>query len=613
MTNTNITSDLLETLCSWSAPRQIRTSYGEKLVRTATPGAKFWSVWRTGESTKQAMRDLGISVKPAEGEWIVNWYSAPVTNGAHAPADTRPADTSAATEAEVETAIVRTPNRPIMRWSAEQQAIFTWFESGNGALVVRARAGTGKTTTIKVAFTRAHEESMLYAVFNKKNQIEAQNAILDPRVEIKTLHALGFMFIQQVWPGSKPTDEVENDRVTQIVGEQSPREVKTQVKKLVGFAKNTFACVPTLENMLDLAEERDIECPQFESEKSGGFTRRVLSVLALKVMDLSTQRDPQGRVSFNDMVWLPVTLGWTRAWYDLVVVDEAQDMNLPQLLMAKAAVKTGGRICVVGDDRQAIYHFRGAASDGMDMMKTSLNACELGLTITYRCPKQVVQLAAALVPDYRAADTAPEGVVEGMDVNTITAQIKVGDAILSRANAPLMSLCLSLLRKGTPARIEGRDVGKALADIAVKLNARSVPQFMHKVEVWRDQQITRFQTSKNFEEKSAQINDQADTLVAVAEGASSVTEVENRLASLFQDTNRDSKPAVVLSTTHKAKGLEWPKVYLMRDTFMARRPASAPPLSAAAAAARAKEEANIYYVALTRAKAHLVLAHGRLE
>jgi superfamily I DNA/RNA helicase len=330
-------------------------------------------------------------------------------------------------------------------------------------------------------------------------------------------------------------------------------------------------------------------------------------------MELSKERDPENRISFNDMVWLPVACNWTRAWYDLVCVDEAQDMNLPQLLMAKAACKPGGRVCVVGDDRQAIYHFRGAAADGMDMMRQTLNAKELGLTTTYRCPKAVVALASKIVPDYKAADAAPDGVIESIEAAAIQATIKVGDAVLSRANAPLMPLCLALLRKGVPARIEGRDLGKALCEIVEKLNARTVPQFMTKVEIWGEKQMNRFANTKHFEEKCEQIQDQVATLLAIAEGASAVHEIKSRLVSLFQDTGADSKPAVVLSTTHKAKGLEWHKVYMLTSTFNRKRPANAAPQSPEAAAAQAREEANIYYVALTRSKMTLVLASGDIR
>jgi superfamily I DNA/RNA helicase len=280
--------------------------------------------------------------------------------------------------------------------------------------------------------------------------------------------------------------------------------------------------------------------------------------------------------------------------------------------MAKAACRHGGRVCCVGDDRQAIYSFRGAVSDGMDMMRRSLNAKELGLTITYRCPKAVVALAVNIVPDYRAADAAPQGEVLHIEAGSIHAQVKVGDAVLSRSNAPLMSLCLGLLRKGTPARIEGRDLGKALADIIEKLNARTVPQFLTKVETWAEKQTNRFMNTKNFEQKAQQIQDQAETLKAIAEGVSSVTEIQTRLNTLFQDTNADSKPAVILSTTHKAKGLEWSKVFMLTSTFNRKRPANAAPISPEAAEAQAREEANIYYVAITRAKATLVLASGEV-
>jgi superfamily I DNA/RNA helicase len=595
MTNNSITPETVQNIVRWTSA--IRD--GSKMVRTAIPNASFWALWRGGEANKQAIRNLGIRVRPdANNDWTLTWVT-------DAPAPTR-------------REFIMPAAKPGCSWSDEQKGIFTWFATGclpNGKLsknlVVRARAGTGKTTTIKVAFSVAPEDYALYCVFNKKNQREAKEAIFDPRIDILTLHSLGLKFIQMVWPGVKPDDKVEFERIDRVVGKDTAKEIKSQLFKLVGFAKNTLI-VPTMKDLIELAEERDIQCEKFEAEENGGWDRVKLSHHAMLVLEASRERDPQGRISFNDMVWLPVRQGWVRATYGLVVVDECQDMNMPQLMMAIAACKADGRICVGGDDRQAIYHFRGATSDGIDMMKQRLSADELGLTITYRCPKKVVALASALVPDYRAADTAPEGIVEQAMTDIIPATVKIGDAIISRANAPLMPLCLNLLRKGTPARIEGRDVGKALLDIVDDLNARSVPQFITKVEVWRERQIHRFENTPKLEEKAAQINDQADTLIAIAEGASSVGEIEERLRRLFQ--NSDDKgvtPAVVLTTVHKAKGLEWEKVFMLRDTFNKKRPASAPPLSPEAEAARAREESNIYYVALTRAKAHLVLATER--
>ena len=592
-----ITNQDLERLLDWSSPTEITNSRGLRLIRTAPPTAQFWVMWR---EDAESFRRLNVTPRrDTSGNWTVTWYMDPIP-----AASTPPAPVSRCSSAVPSTATGRT-------WSDEQIRIFEWFSRPNfqqRALVVRARAGTGKTTTIKAAFSVAPESRMLYAVFNKKNQLEAAEAIQDDRVEIKTLHSVGFAFIQSIWSGVRPDDGVENDRIESVVGQNCPVEVRGMLRKLVAFAKNCYVN-PSSHDLISLANDRDIECPAYESDAAGGWTVEKLATTAISVLEASTVRDPQGRVSFNDMVWLPVRMSWVRPCYDLVVVDEAQDMNVPQLTMARMAKAADGRICVVGDDRQAIYGFRGAASDGMSMMVSALNAVELGLTTTYRCPKAVVALAAMIVPDYKAAPTAPDGVVEYLESHETAA---VGDAILSRSNAPLMPICLSLLRRGIRARVEGRDVGKSLLAIVKKLNARTVPQFLQKLEAWSTRQIARLASDKNFEKKVEELDDTVATLRAIVEGVSGVSEIESRLNSLFCDSQNPSDPEsrlpkVTLSSVHKAKGMEWNKVYLISKTFNRRRSPSSPPLSEAAEAARAKEEANIYYVALTRAKSHLVI------
>jgi len=226
-------------------------------------------------------------------------------------------------------------------------------------------------------------------------------------------------------------------------------------------------------------------------------------------------------------------------------------------------------------------------------MRQELNAQVFTLTTTYRCPKQVVKLAQAIVPDYKVADTAPEGVVSHFTIDKAIESMEPGkDAVLSRLNAPLMPICLSLIRRGKPARIEGRDIGASLLAIVRKLRAKSVPQFITKLNHWGDKQRTRFAGSKNVESKTSLINDQIATLEAVAADALSVAEIEKRLQTLFQDSDGQVKPAIVLSSVHKAKGLEWDRVSLLSSTFKT--------------ACTEGEESNIYYVALTRAKQELV-------
>jgi DNA helicase-2/ATP-dependent DNA helicase PcrA len=598
---------------NWSAPRHgIRTARGVRSLRTANPTPSFWAEWR---ANKAALQADGITCdKDDAGNWrVLQWMKPddatalkPVATPASEPRDPDDDEYNNRSEANQPSGVVTEAAaavfaaRPLevdqsVNWSDEQMAIFKWFNTGKGNLVVQARAGTGKTTTIKQAFAVAPEADMLYAVFNKKNQKEATAKITDVRVDVKTLHGLGFSFIKSVWRDAQPDDKVEYDRIIATAGDVSD-DVSGAIEKLVGFAKNLYAS-PTLGQLEDICRERDIFTDS-EDEEAGGWKAEKLARVAIQVMERAKVKDSANRISFNDMVWLPVAMGWARPRYDLVVIDEAQDMNVPQLMMAVKACRKGGRVCVVGDDRQAIYGFRGAAQDGMALMKSKLSASTLGLTVTYRCPKLIVAEAVKLVPDYRAADAAPEGEITDTDQVQMLEQVKVGDAILSRANAPLMSACLQILKKGIPARIEGRDIGRQLVGMVRKLKARSVPDFLARLQRWEDKQLGRLKGLKEVEAKRAAIRDQRETLIAVAEGCANVSEIEQRILSLFQNSDDEGqRPAVVLSSVHKAKGLEFDRVFILNWTFNKRKPKTPED---------AQEERNIFYVAITRAKRQLL-------
>ena len=468
-----------------------------------------------------------------------------------------------------------------MTFSAEQLAIFDWFKSGTGNLVVRARAGTGKTFTIKESFKHAPEKKILYAVFNKKNQVEAAEKIKDSRVDVKTLHSLGFRFIKSVWSDARPDDNVEYDRLDSLFPNLR-YEDRGAILKLVGFAKN-LTINPTREDLEQICDERNLEF-----EKVDGVA------CASEHLALSKEQDPQNRISFNDMVWLPVAQGWVNPIYDLVVIDEAQDQSLPQLVMARGACKPDGRVVVVGDDRQCIYSFRGAKHNGMDTMRCTLRAAILTLTTTYRCPKAVVALARGIVGDYQSHESMHDGEVINIG-NTDTA--KPGDAILSRLNAPLMPIALNLIRKNIPARIEGRDIGKQLIAMVKTLKANSVPQFLTKLQSWLDKQTERLTKVKGHEKKIEQSRDIADTLIALATDCKGVGEIESRISNLFSDTDSNSIPSVVLSSVHKAKGLEWKRVFILTETFRK---------------GKSIEEDNIWYVAVTRSQHSLFLV-GQAE
>lgn len=484
-------------------------------------------------------------------------------------------------------------------WSAQQKAIFEWFRSGSGCLVVRARAGTGKTTTILEAINHAPEAKILLAAFNRRIARELREKLggwqQGARAEAKTLNGLGFQFVKYAWAKDiKPDDSVEAERVRDACGMDAPEGIYGLVGKLVSRAKNAHPFARGSE-LVDVAEDLDL-CPNAEQEEAGWDMHR-MAVAAEHVMEASTKLRPDHLISFDDQVWLPVVLRMARPWYNMVVIDEAQDMNATQLLLAQRACKRGGRIVVVGDDRQAIYGFRGADSGSIDRLKRELNAQELGLTITYRCGKAIVAVAQQIVPDYQAAPEAPEGLVDYIAEELLPVQARPGDFVLSRKNAPLMSTCLRLLRAGIPARVEGRDIGKDLAKQIQKLHARSVPDFLKRLGAWKDKEQRRILAKgKKAEEKLQILEDRYETLAVLADGAASIQEIVDRCSTLFEDSidaetgKPNPRPAVVCSSVHKAKGLEADRVFILEATLLR---------------GRSQEEANIEYVAITRAKRHL--------
>lgn len=482
-----------------------------------------------------------------------------------------------------------------MNWSPEQNAIFEWLHTYAPLaknLIVRARAGTGKTTTIKEALTRAPEQTILYAVFNKRNQKEAESSISDTRVQVKTLHSLGYGFIRRHWGNARPDMEgdIEFDRA-RYASNRNYKPTLAAIVKTASFAKNLFIA-PDQADILKIIDDRDLS---IAGAGEDSVSDNQLALWVLQSLERSKVQDKAGRISFDDMVWLPVALGIVRPSFDLVAIDEAQDMNMPQLLMACGAVKPNGRTVVVGDDRQAIYGFRGAATGGMGKMQIKLRAKVLPLTVTRRCPKSVVSLAREIVSDFVAHDEAPDGVVSNISSNQLIETVLVGDAILSRLNAPLMPCALQLLRKHIPARIEGRDIGNQLMGMVRSMKANDVPDFVKKVTEWQAKQVDRLMNAKNPEKKIELVNDTAETLIALSEGCNTVSDIDYRINSLFQDTDETSKPAVVLSTVHKAKGLEWGRVFILESSFVARP------------GAPTGEESNIRYVAITRTKSELYL------
>jgi superfamily I DNA/RNA helicase len=476
------------------------------------------------------------------------------------------------------------------QWSQQQESIFDWFAEGEGNLVVRARAGTGKTTTILEGVSRAPESRILLAAFNKRIADELGEKLSNPRAEAKTLHSVGFAAVRRFW--SKAFIDSRGGRASRLAemacGQQAPDAIVGLVARIHTRIRECFPFMESAAEARNLMWQYDL-IPDQEWDDFG-WDEFTVAKAALKARDLAKLRKHAARgIDFADMIFLPVANNWLAPTYDLVVVDEAQDMNDAQLEIARRIAK--GRVVVVGDDRQAIYGFRGADSGSLDRLKRELDAEELGLTVTYRCGKAIVREAQQYVADYEAASGNADGEVRKLPPARLIESLKPGDAVLSRTNAPLIASCLQAISAGLPARIEGKDVAAMLRNLLRKLAtgkaAKSIPELIRRVASWEEREVVRAEASNgnNVEDKVSLIRDKAAALRYLADGASGVSSLRGRIDDLFN--NLEKGCCIVFSTVHRAKGLEWPRVFILGETF---RDSDEP------------EERNIRYVAVTRAK-----------
>lgn len=494
-------------------------------------------------------------------------------------------------------------------WSNQQSDIFSWFQRGKGNLVVRARAGTGKTTTIIEGVSRAPEKRILLAAFNGSIAKELGARLTNPNSEAKTLHGVGNRFVRDYWQGSRI--DKEGKRAWDIAGKACNSHPDAIRRDIIKLSTKLKAVLPMAKasNLREAVAVADRFGIALDEDWAPEFTVDWLAEAAIAMLEFgATYRD--GQIDFDDMIWLPVRNKWARPIHDLVVIDEAQDMNRSQIMLAMSVCKKNGRICVVGDDRQAIYGFRGADSGSIDRLKGSLEARELGLNTTYRCAKIIVAAAQRLVPDFEAAESNPGGDILRVDIDKCIADAAPGDFILSRTNAPLVSACLALLRSGKRANIEGKDVGKGLCGIIRKLNkgtaAKSFTNFLARLDSWADAETEKAtERGEKGLPTAARIHDQHKTIVYLCDGLTSTTELLKRIDHLFANT-KGSGERVILSTVHKSKGLEADRVWLLSDTFFSLK--ADPPKWANSA-----EEDNILYVAITRAKTTLAWVSGEAE
>ena len=496
-------------------------------------------------------------------------------------------------------------------WSPFQQAVFDFTENGVGNAVVEAVAGSGKTTTIVEAVRRMLGQVFLGAYNTKMGKELAERTAGMHNVTASTFHSIGFKALRFHAKGyALNLDDKKVFRIAQNIADNGRPDLTVlvgPVARIVGMAKQRG--FGPLINMADIAAWEDMIF-HFSFEEDLPEEVDLFKVIKFAQVVLNKSNQDLNTIDYNDMIYLPLLRNLRTLQFDWVLIDEAQDTNPTRRALARKLLKPRGRLVAVGDRHQAIFGFTGADNDSLDQIARDFNAVRLPLSITYRCPKAIVAHAQTWVSHIQSADTAPDGILSTMDYADVADRVEIGDAILCRFNKYLVNLCFKLIRKGIPAKMEGRSIGEGLVALASRWKVKTLDALEKRLDAYQERETAKW-TAKDKLEKVDQLNDKVDTLRILMErareqGIYDLVGFKAMVLGLFEDSANQKKPCVVLSSVHRSKGLEWTRVFLLgRDEFM--------PSTMARSEWAHEQEINLIYVAVTRAKAELVEVTGVRE
>lgn len=490
----------------------------------------------------------------------------------------------------------------------QHAAFFAWVEDpapSHRAAILEAVAGSGKTSTLIQATRRIPStERGIYVAFGKR-VVDDIKGRLPSHIPASTMHSVGYRAVMAHF-GKRVDGKADTKKTYKLFDEftrRDPRLVEygATVAKLVSKAK-AFGIVPTdvpgtygliddtPESWAELIEHFKIEPPNYDPTKLPTAIEIARNVLRLGLVFDEKHRS----IDFDDQLYLVVAYRLALTRYKWVLVDEAQDISPVQraMLHAMIAMKTG-RLVAVGDPAQAIFGFRGSDADSLAAIAREFNATPFPLSITYRCPTSVVALAQPYVPHLTAAADAPIGDVQ-TNVPLARLEWRPTDLVVCRNNAPLVTLAYRLLKQRVACKVLGRDIGAGVKSLLKKLRAKDLPELLTLAEEYKTQQTAKLLAAG----KDAQVEgleDRVDTLKAFAVEARDLTSMESAIDDLFAE---DVTSMVTLSSVHKAKGAEAPRVIVLDPKRM--------PAKGARQDWEIQQERNIVYVAYTRAKETLV-------
>jgi hypothetical protein len=502
----------------------------------------------------------------------------------------------------------------------EEQECFKKHIVANEPVITKARAGVGKTMMGIQAMKSAYDEKKLVGLqvtFGSKNKeatlAEIQKAGFDGKSS--TWNSLLFSMHKESLPASlrfkvrlnkwKVSDLIQNcgkfpDRKTlSAMFKANPKE-KAKAHEIHSDMKEIESMVGLLKNKSTTTDRQgnfDIAISLFEEFGYESSTMSNIEMALLACEILAASDSDQLTIDFNDQNRFPVINDCITKPFgvDYIIADEAQDNSAPQIEAMRKLSKLLP-VSATCDDKQAIYGWRGASMNATELMSDFI-LNKVSVTINFRCDKTIIRHAQKLVPDIQFYSEKEEGLVTVGDIDF--ASLNPGDAILGRTNALVIGAAFNLFGRGVDCCIaKGSDgsesIGTNLLELYKGIQAEDVSKTFSNLERWKENQLEK----SSSQARANMVEDKFNCISTILDTCSSPDQFVDRVKAVVEKASG----GIILSTAHKSKGLQWPRVMIL-DYPKFRM------ISKKTTADQKQQEENLDYVAGTRAEHELILQH----
>ena len=480
--------------------------------------------------------------------------------------------------------------------------------------------GTGKTQTLLNKVMEYKEagtplDRIGYFAFTKKAAYEARDRLLETYLFLKkkdvkyfrTLHSFAFRYL-----GLKEENVMQEEHY-KIIGEECGLRIKYAT-----YEKNDFNGIFTSNSeylsLINLAAVKRINVlDQLDTnEHLGKIERDKLQIVEKHIEDY---KQTYGLIDYNDMIKKFTTQQQCPS-FEVVFIDEAQDLSLLQWDMIKLLQQNSKDVYIAGDDDQAIFGWAGADVDSF----IKFDAIEIPLKQSRRVPKIIHQRALLRLDNIKSnrlekpwnTPTSEEGTLKiffSMD----PINLSKGDwYILARTNDLLTPIIKSLKKRGLYFETkQGRSISEALYRDILNWEQWKKGSKLNTIEVQR--LLERFDKKfKETEDKLFELSDlktkyKLNSQLQWYDAFTAVAPHTKTYIRAMRSNGEDLrlKPRIKILTLHGSKGGEATNVIILqnqtRNTIK----------GATKTIMKQDEEQRVWYVGLTRCSKNLFLIRCR--